>query len=911
MTAGSVINIMPTSDVNWLGGYPNANSLYLTIVDDFWFWSKRMALQGSSWSNEGVNYTDQYDNCDPVCNMGGLMAVLKMPTGVSSASFVPDASTSWVLNSTITGYSWASTGASITNATSSSPIVSYSAVGDYRLDCTVTAANGKSWTGYRRVYVCNDAALASGSAGIVNQFSLSSCVGARDAAGWAFTVNMWGQVNLANIPDKAMCSLFAVDYYSGSAISIGDLSGYEMVMATGWVVGESLVDNPEQNSVQFTVEGPSQWMKRLGAYPHTVTDRRAASIFLQGQPANSFNLYDWIWFPNMTVDAAAWTLLHWRSTVDRFMDVIGNGDTTAAYSCNGQLGSFEKQLEDFTNIHNFAEPECDQYGRLFLEINAQYLPVSERGDVPNVMTLQPNDWGPEMTITRRTYPMVSMLTVDGYYWDGTTYSPVLAMANGYVNREFGDVKTISSLFLDDQNEANSAAALSIGRENNEIPSLSLTLQQNNRFFDITPCEYILISLSGSETPVGITWTNRRFIPIKIEYQYNPDTGMITVPMEFEAETFPENSITVTMPLTPFANIIPNSGDSGSGLYNVVPGWYPFNPPPTVQPPPSQSGSSGSSCWVNTSAPSNGPYNTGLSGTLDASTSNVAYFLGWARPNTYTYLTGYILDGQFQVWDGVNKVWNNTMADAFYNVYLADKNGGIVAQGTKNAVINQGYQRTGYFNLAAGTDFRYFMIAPSGSGTNAVSGSMSAYTDNNSGLWINDGLTQYYFGHLDNNYTYHGVIAQDSYHGPGIGNVDIYHHYRVDFPSAIGGQTIHFHFETLTYGGTPVMKSGIGYDLVQHYDNGGSNNITALITNDSGWWNNGGSWFRDYDVTVPIDILPADEVNNKWIQTRFTFEGGNPGAYIYTWSMANMHITPDTRIVLDNSYLLNTCTYKWV
>lgn len=196
-----------TSKVAW----DTAGTIYLTITDVFPLIFKPMDWDGT-WSMDlDTAYTDQHTNFDPVPLMGSH-AVICLDT-TTTLTF-PDISNSWVIGSTITGYSFASDAGTWTNPTTAGAILNIAAYptnGVINVYCTLTAANGKTFTAHRYVFVWNAANPA------ITSFALKSNPRCDTSTnGWGFEVTLYDETALTEIREGALVVLSALDYYGGA-----------------------------------------------------------------------------------------------------------------------------------------------------------------------------------------------------------------------------------------------------------------------------------------------------------------------------------------------------------------------------------------------------------------------------------------------------------------------------------------------------------------------------------------------------------------------------------------------------------------------------------------------------------------------------------------------------------------------
>ncbi|HZU86603.1 MAG TPA: hypothetical protein VFF78_03900, partial [Anaerolineaceae bacterium] len=358
---------VPPGEIAW------EDDLYLTVVDEFRLWPRvPQAIYNDVLMDWDVVYSDQHESCLPVPVLGPH-AVAWLADGLVDVAF--DASESWVPGSTISAYSWNAPGSdSIDDDTSATPLITYITAGTYRVSCTVTAANGKTTTGYRRVFVF-DAEHPP-----VSEFALRICRGDYDGGGWSASVEMYDQCAIDELVEGALVVLFAQDWYGDNPISIGPIPGRENVITWGWIENEGLTIDSESGQARFSAQGPAWWMQQC----HT------AALNLSKVDESPTR---WTEIQDLVIDHWVWHLITWRSTVALLMDVLPSGDIRYSAGFEAESGSlWDKVREVCRNRMATIVPACDRYGRLIVEIDPQLLPVANRTAVPVVQALGDGDW---------------------------------------------------------------------------------------------------------------------------------------------------------------------------------------------------------------------------------------------------------------------------------------------------------------------------------------------------------------------------------------------------------------------------------------------------------------------------------------------------------------------------------------
>lgn len=671
-----------TSEIAW------ADNLYLTVVDEFGLWPRIPVDIGSDLLMDAdTAYSDQHTNFEPVPVLGPLAAALWL-TG-ATVYFSPDASGSWAPGSTISAYLWSAPGASATlNMTTATPTITYNAAGTYRVSCQVTAANGKTATGYRYVFVFDAAHMPA------TQFDLERCGGDWQSGGWSFEVKMSGEADLTAVRERALVVLLAEDWYGSSQASLGPISGYENVIAAGWIAGETIEWDPQAGAVQFRVDGPAAWLEKVAGTPISLNWRASGSA-------------TWSECDGLTIDRALYHALRWRSTATVCMDARLPGSTKLITNVDTGGAGLYAQLEDLARWL-LARPLCDRYGRLIIETDTQMLETAARSGIPTVMEITTGDWEGELEIERNPVRGVAAVELAAYYFNGSSEGSLYSRAPGLASGRFGTIESRERALVNDQDECNALSGLALAEENNPLPYVGIDLAQNNRMIDIAPRQYVTLSASAADTRRGITLSAQKLIPRRIEISYQAKTGALRTRVECEAETSGPPGVTV---IQPDPGIIGNA-EFEFPDYNIEDAWPSLVPSGITFPStlPGRSPIPPGTGDCPTDAPANGPYNWGVSGTLISNnryrtTIRVNTII---RSSSHTNKTTYAIQGTWLKRNPTSGAWEETSQDDQYEVYALDAGGNIVATGVHDPVTSLRY-RTGQFLPPAAVEARYIRI----------------------------------------------------------------------------------------------------------------------------------------------------------------------------------------------------------
>ena len=283
-----------------------------------------------------------------------------------------------MIDSTISAHQWYFPGAvSVTGGTTATPTAVYDTAGTYPFYHVVTAANGKSASGVRYAMFYDDAHPP------ITQFQLNGARADYETGGWEVDVTLFAEADRTGIRDRALCVLFAKDYFDGSLEDCpSPIVGNENVIACGWIAEENNVRNPFYGTTSMTVRGASYWLKQIMGFP--------AGLEMVTGTASV-----WTDMPQLTVKRYGWHLLHWRATATKVMDIFLTDDDRVASELNSLADSLWGQLTENSYTTIYASPGVDRYNRLWVEIEPLMEAVADRTwDV--VTDLETQDWEGEI-----------------------------------------------------------------------------------------------------------------------------------------------------------------------------------------------------------------------------------------------------------------------------------------------------------------------------------------------------------------------------------------------------------------------------------------------------------------------------------------------------------------------------------
>jgi hypothetical protein len=559
LPTSTIFYISETSDVAF------ADNDYITVVDSFSLWPRDTRQSGDiTYMDYEIEYGD-YRQGGIIPRIGPMVSVLKRTSGTVTFTPPSPALSACYDGETVSSYLYAFPGANSTsNLTSGTGTASatYTTAGEYRWSCTITDSAGRQTVSYRWVFVDPDEL----------PFRLLSCSADADNGYWSFDVSCYADVAQSSIYDRALVTLYAdSEYYNGTAGSIGKISGYDNIVATGWVDGESITYNSETSEVTFSVKGPGYWFEKIRAFPFDLQ-------YTGDQPT------DWKHIEDMTVDKALAHILFWTTTAPLVMDCFFTGDANIVKLIAQPAGSLKDQLKAIAKNTLFADMMTNSYGQMFIEVDPQIIDDTTRDAFPVVMDITESDREDNLTIERVNVQETSMIELSGYQdYDGSADVLLYSRAPGNIGKRYGYMRSVDGYIFADQSDCNRIAGALLATDNRIYEHIEIPLAQNNRLFDICPRMYATLTVSSADNIRGVGITAERLIPRKVSYFYDHDAHTMTSTVFFEFETIGADGVTYYPPPPLIENIDTSTPDEPIDFPGLD-GYFPPLIPPTVTTP---------------------------------------------------------------------------------------------------------------------------------------------------------------------------------------------------------------------------------------------------------------------------------------------------------------------------------------
>ena len=522
---------------------------YITVLNDFAPFAKHPADINVDFDTE---YLDEFTNFIPVPVFTERIAVINVGGTVHW-----NAAGSWVPGSTISGYAWTFTGAtSYTDEDTATPTATYETSGRFRVALTVTAANSKTAVGYGWVYVLG-ANLVPDTGIVIDEIE------GEYQQGWSCQMVAYDR---PTIKDRARVVIYSEDYFANELGSIGPVTDRENLLMVGWILGETIIREPGQDYVEFTVAGPGAFCSSVASMPAGIVDSAFPETGIADIP-------DWGKMTGLTIAKALHYMINYRSTLATVLDVYVEDFTSIAHAISTDSEDLWGQLTEIAG-QGLLDITSDRYGHIYAERDIALMPVAGRSAYPTVMTFTDADWSGELAIIRRQAGDAAMAEVEGKIYTASTgiLTPVGGRAPGDYPAAMGDVVNISDLSILSGAGAIQAAGLLAGKFNAEYENISGVHPANNHFIDLCPRQYVKLTIDGAT--IGT-------FPRRLMLRRDADSGAVSLEMELEGEGGQWPAVSIDYP---------NEDDPPVDIpdYPDIP---PPPPPPTEpeEPPPTATG----------------------------------------------------------------------------------------------------------------------------------------------------------------------------------------------------------------------------------------------------------------------------------------------------------------------------------
>lgn len=516
-----------------------ADDDYLTVKDDFPLFPvfARLADDGTFYKDYDVAYTDQNEEPDPVAISGphraGFMSsgscVFSFDQGDESYAIAPGA--------TISTHSWSFRGTgNFDNAASATPTLTVTVAnpnGDW-LYHTITDDNGKSHTTRRLVFTHERETDVPYTDCEINSFN-----GGFEQGGWSTSIRVFGDADTNEFPDNALVIVWWETWFGTTETFIGGPDGAEDVLFCGYIRGETVQKDWNTGEVTFTATTINGLMQRHIAH----------SISLEAVRSTPSTWYEYDY--RMNVARVLHHLWRWHSTLLDICDVfLETSSTRYMKACDDLVrnnlysiaDSFARQYANQTHVC------CNKQGQLCAERDVQMMNATDRSALTLVMDITDADRDKALVMKREPEKKTGLIHVDGFVFDGSDNTPIIARAPGTAPEDTGaGVMSVQRQALLSQTDGNELAGRKLAQANNTFKDIRISFGNYAGALDFVPQEKFTMSLAAADTTRGIVWASQVLYLRSAQISYDPQSGGVTVEGTFEKDAEGPDGVTGDYP----------------------------------------------------------------------------------------------------------------------------------------------------------------------------------------------------------------------------------------------------------------------------------------------------------------------------------------------------------------------------
>lgn len=521
------------------------NNEAVKIVAQFRLWPiyPRITLLGDIATiliDYNTPYTDQTQLWKPVA-VAGPPAVVEYNGATAQAKFVGDRSFDLGVGTTLTSYLWTAPGSvegtSSSQGTEASPVTfTWTSTGQKLVWLTVTDSSGKVHTNYTWVFVVdpnNPTTVA------YTQFDSFNDNFDYEQGGGSCSFVVHGGATPADFPNECLVILASRPTTPGQATATGYWPYRDNVHFVGYVVGDSVRQNPVSGDVTFQAATIDALMKNLTVFPVSLTNRITPASWTEGY--------------SLIADRCASYLWHYYSTLSVMACIQASGYAGLIWRQDFGPSDLYSQLNGELMASLWGKVVVNHQGIIYHQIDYNLMLAAERAGVTTRKTLHKGLWVDDVSIEERmaysqpvnTVKMSGVLYLGGELVD---VCPSFSEAPGNAPKPFGRELNYDRLILTSQADLNSRCGLALAKATPKHSAFTMRFI-NDGSFTIAPQELFPTIIEGGDNNRGLA-ISKNLIPRRISRRYDHQAGIIDYSVGFEPETTGPPGVTVNLPCGP-------------------------------------------------------------------------------------------------------------------------------------------------------------------------------------------------------------------------------------------------------------------------------------------------------------------------------------------------------------------------
>lgn len=487
-----------------------------------------------------VPYTDQTNKYKPVA-VAGTPALVEFNGATAQALFVGDRSFALATSTTIGSYLWTAPGSvegtSTGQGTEVSPVsFTWTSTGWKLVYLRVTDTNGKTATNYTWVLVVDP---NNPTEFCYTDFDNHNDNFDKEQGGGSCSFTVHGNADVSQFPTEALVIMASRPTTPAQDTPTNSWPNRTNIHFVGYVVGNSIRQNPEDNDVTFQAVSIDSLMRNITAFPVSLTFKSNPQQWTQAKALNT--------------DRAASFLWHYRSTLSLMAPIVPSDYSPLIARQDFGPGDLYSQLDSELMASLWGKVVVNHQGVVHHLIDYNLMNNTERAGVTTRKTLQKGVWVDNVTIQEQhAYSLpANSVKMSGIIYGGGLIDdvcPLFSEAPGDALKPFGREQNYDRLILSSQGDLNIRCGRALAKFNAKYAPLNMRFI-NDGSFTIAPQELFPSNIEAADNNRGLAFTTP-LIPRSISRQFNHETGIIFYDIGFEPETDGPAGITVDLDCSP-------------------------------------------------------------------------------------------------------------------------------------------------------------------------------------------------------------------------------------------------------------------------------------------------------------------------------------------------------------------------
>lgn len=522
---------------------------FITVKNDFRLWPKypRFIQSGANvtiFEDYDIPYTNQTSQWRPIA-VAGPPGVAFIEAGQAQVSFVGDKSFALADGATISSYLWtamfSSEGTSSSQGTEASPVVfTWTTPGWHLVSLKITDSNGQTHTNYTWAVIIDpdspeDVAFLDFDP-ISDSFDFEQGGGES-----SFVVR--GDISISEFAEEAMILHVA---RGNQTTATGYWPFRTNLLFSGWILSDTVRQNPEQGDVSFRAGTIDVIMKNLSMFPASLLNLVTPTI--------------WSEVKDLNVDRAASFLWEWRSTLSIMTSIVRSKYSGLIRRQDFGPSDLYAQLNNELMASIWGKVIASSQSVLYHSIDYNLQNATERASVTTRKLLHKGIWVNDVNVEEiSNYEwQAKQVKMSGIFYPGGEVDdicPLFSEAPGDAPKVYGKELNFDRLILLSQSDLNVRCGHALAQANEQYPIYRMSFI-NDGSFNIAPQELFPAVIESGDNDRQLS-LSPNLIPRRMSRAYDHAAGVFIIQVDFEPEVTGVPGLTVNLPCGPPEQKLPS------------------------------------------------------------------------------------------------------------------------------------------------------------------------------------------------------------------------------------------------------------------------------------------------------------------------------------------------------------------